>query len=994
MSRWKAWPIVLLVWQICAVPCEARDNSTRIRSGQDLDRYLLTPFFESFEKPRKSWIERLPVDVRMFIFLQWLDQRLGELPKEGRLDLVVKIHRAADELHKARPRNLFHLFLLASTEEHLGNPRAALELLDPVPAKLCDPGAVIPAYDFPSPLDGEIGRVAYLKTIQDIHFRASWKVRESDGLAARLRGWWHITFVYLKAAGFVSPAQEVVHLLELVERAREQEPAVDGIPPGAIRALEEEHPVWSFVLPDTLFRVYAFEWLEEQCFRVGQRQTLARQVERLAGWLTAERRRRPGDPFAAFLLAGLESGRGRQAAALETLGSFWSHRTPPFDGRYSLGSSGRPLALPELAPMAALHAALSWRQRGSMGYLHAITFYTLRSIEALPVPASSLLAAYLALAMLCLARLAIRVSPAGGRLSERILVTSAAWLSRHRHSRLSVELSQSFPQPEDSWRERPVAGEARGCDLASLVAAFAVADTDQRAELVSLLTTLRSSAGEKLDENEILARFIARSPGIPDYWSGLLRDLSFCQFEESERPIIELVSNAVDAYRMLRKEDQKGEVEVYLLPRTRSLLREDLRKRRASPEEKEAESGLCLAVVMDEGCGMSPQGALFDLLVPLTTTKQGSDETIGRFGVGFFSVLRYLSHPRAHVFVSTSDSRHTTEILIEPPSPSSKNGSPEVSWNITKGTGRSGTRVEVHGVIDRPGCEALLRRTFRFLPSPSVCLSSPLSALESFCRHDAGGGVELLWREVATEERSRVSLVVRGEVVAGPFELGPPGLPGLEVGICLPASALVAMSRNLPVVDEALANALEKVIAAAVNLGAESWALLNLVAELADRLRAHHREPHRQSELEEALRRAIVSLQSRLCHGETLFLPLGPGMERIDAGAFQEKKGMHVVFLHPRLFHHVGTASLGPYQAVPGVSIYALPMRDSAKDKDDEREERELDEAEPEAPITIQVEKLTFLDRRFRPGTALGRAACRLLASTALAKENSGGKTR
>jgi hypothetical protein len=372
---------------------------------------------------------------------------------------------------------------------------------------------------------------------------------------------------------------------------------------------------------------------------------------------------------------------------------------------------------------------------------------------------------------------------------------------------------------------------------------------------------------------------------------------------------------------------------------------------------------------------MSPEGLLFDLLVPLTTTKEDSLATIGRFGVGFLSVLRYLTRPDASVQVETADGRSWSRLRLTPPRRGSASGTPEVSLQVTPSQRSPFTKVVVQGGIERRDCERLLARTFRFLPSPPVEVSgTQVNDLAPFHRLDAGGGVELLWRRHREPGPSALSLVVRGETVGTPVELDLPAARRLEVGLCLPATAAVALSRNLPVVDERLADAFQRAAAAVRQLGFGGFTLLNLLAELGSRLYLHHREPHHRASLEDALERAFDDLAQT----GMVFLPVGPHMDRIDARAVLMRSAARkpCVFLHPLLFSREGGRSLEAFRLQPGQPVYGLPFRELEEEGDD-----------PAAPVfSVQCAGLTFLDERLRPRTTAGRAAIELLARTDLAE--------
>jgi hypothetical protein len=281
----------------------------------------------------------------------------------------------------------------------------------------------------------------------------------------------------------------------------------------------------------------------------------------------------------------------------------------------------------------------------------------------------------------------------------------------------------------------------------------------------------------------------------------------------------------------------------------------------------------------------------------------------------------------------------------------------------------------VQGGIARADCEALLARTFRFLHTPPVVMAcTRINDLAPYRRLDAGGGVELLWRRLRKPGPSSLSLVIRGETVGRPIELDLPEGRRLEMGLCLPATAAVALSRNLPVVDERLADAFQRAAAAARKLGFGGFTFLNLLAELAGRLYLHHREPRQRERLEASIHQAFQDLWQN----GMVFLPLGPDMDRIDTRSVLMRSAARkpCVFLHPLLFAHEKGCSLEPFRLNPGQPVYVLPFREAGGERDDL--------AEP--VLSVQCSGLTFLDERYRPQTAAGLAVLNLLAHPHLAE--------
>ncbi len=163
------------------------------------------------------------------------------------------------------------------------------------------------------------------------------------------------------------------------------------------------------------------------------------------------------------------------------------------------------------------------------------------------------------------------------------------------------------------------------------------------------------------------------------------------QFGQPLRPIVELVLNAVDAVAPAGEAPPRGGVvHVELAP---------------------AE-----VMVTDAGQGMSLRTILSRLLVPFATDKRpGLD--LGRFGVGFFSVLGFgLAHPESFSLrVWTGDGREAWILEVIAAGPSAD----ALLCSIRRApAGPAGTRVAVATELCEPETlRAYLRDALHFLPS-------------------------------------------------------------------------------------------------------------------------------------------------------------------------------------------------------------------------------------------------------------------------------------
>ncbi len=129
------------------------------------------------------------------------------------------------------------------------------------------------------------------------------------------------------------------------------------------------------------------------------------------------------------------------------------------------------------------------------------------------------------------------------------------------------------------------------------------------AELVALQTHLNQVI--RLDSRFSNARLKGLQKAV-GYWSHNIANFISRQFADTERGIVELVSNALDA---------SGSGRVSILLRNGQLL------------------------VANGGKGVDLADIFTCFLIPTYSTKSVIDEKIGRFGVGFLSALNYLEAP-------------------------------------------------------------------------------------------------------------------------------------------------------------------------------------------------------------------------------------------------------------------------------------------------------------------------------------------------------------
>jgi hypothetical protein len=155
------------------------------------------------------------------------------------------------------------------------------------------------------------------------------------------------------------------------------------------------------------------------------------------------------------------------------------------------------------------------------------------------------------------------------------------------------------------------------------------------------------------------------------------------QFCHPLRPVVELILNGVDAC-----DDGDRRVEVTL-----------------GPGHIE---------VLDNGIGMDLMAILSRLLIPFATDKRAGVD-IGRFGVGFFSVLGLgiVDPPSFSLQITTGDGAEAFSLRVVAEGPDVAS----LVCTVQRAAPRRGTRVSVRsGLLDADGVRTYLRDTLHFLP--------------------------------------------------------------------------------------------------------------------------------------------------------------------------------------------------------------------------------------------------------------------------------------
>jgi hypothetical protein len=244
--------------------------------------------------------------------------------------------------------------------------------------------------------------------------------------------------------------------------------------------------------------------------------------------------------------------------------------------------------------------------------------------------------------------------------------------------------------------ERPRSIESARSDLlpiASCGTASAAPSADPRVATPLFRGPLHELCAIGLSRSALAALVAGETPTPPaidrDYLLKVLDEEAGRQFGHPLRPIVELCLNGVDASHA-----PGATVAV-----------------RTAPGRVE---------VLDEGVGMTLGAILSRLLVPFATDKHPGVD-IGRFGVGFFSVLAYgLAHPESFALdVTTGDGVGAWVLRVR----STGRDASALTCSVeavhsTPEAARRGTRVTVRSaLIDADALRSYLRDALHFFPA-------------------------------------------------------------------------------------------------------------------------------------------------------------------------------------------------------------------------------------------------------------------------------------
>jgi len=214
-----------------------------------------------------------------------------------------------------------------------------------------------------------------------------------------------------------------------------------------------------------------------------------------------------------------------------------------------------------------------------------------------------------------------------------------------------------------------------------LMVSYLVASIDDESSKHILMDSIKNG--------DPLLPLLLENPGNFSYWADLINDAIHTQTTDKSFSLREIVTNAIDA---VQGESFKKEVNV------------------------EIEDGK--AVIEDLGVGMTTEEVLTNLLIPLLSGKEDLD-LIGRFGIGFYSVLQFLMTPEDQIIVTTTRNGMTTRVRL-----TGGRQTPTIfleAWEDPEK--HSGTRVEVHSSLDEEESVDLLEEKLSYNTGAAISVN-------------------------------------------------------------------------------------------------------------------------------------------------------------------------------------------------------------------------------------------------------------------------------
>ncbi len=391
------------------------------------------------------------------------------------------------------------------------------------------------------------------------------------------------------------------------------------------------------------------------------------------------------------------------------------------------------------------------------------------------------------------------------------------------------------------------------------------------------------------------------------------------QSAEANRSIIELICNAIDA-----NTEGKNRVEVSI-----------------------AKHGYS---VRDHGSGMNPYVILEKLMIPKVSGKTGK-ETIGRFGIGFYTVLSHLKRKTDFVRIETHDGQtgHVVEFKIH-----------ERTGDVFVHTERDdkwekGTNVTVQTEnFDSQDAEKLCRELLAYNDRSNIILNGKkLNKAENFesIRGERTGV------QYSTEcgDASKVSLMVNGVVIEH-FNISGANLCK-ELAVDLPLACSLPESRSELSVDKVAITSVKEIIATILSDQIDENqkisvcnALYPVIEKLQARSRSNKRDDNLLVHLQETFK-GSVEMKGKI------FLP--------NTKAFQTLDIPNAVYLDSRIYATdlekiPGIARCEQFESAEGYQLFIADFKEGTDEfvvEDGKRMviDRKVHEQHQDTPSALNV---------------------------------------
>ena len=304
------------------------------------------------------------------------------------------------------------------------------------------------------------------------------------------------------------------------------------------------------------------------------------------------------------------------------------------------------------------------------------------------------------------------------------------------------------------------------------------------AYLVNPTNSDLGSLKEAIQHNpQAIKGILDQNPGNRYFQEGVLDDFVRSIFAEEHRPLVEITTNAIDA---LSNGQARHEVRIVTNP-----------------------DGF---QVTDPGIGMSLDGILTQLLIPMISGEEGVLMAHGRFGVGFFSSLSYLKSDSDELTVETfQNSQEGWRIVFR-----RKKGKIRLSIAPRKNI-LQGTRVELKTKnFDSKGAQDVLKDTFQAKEGISLYLNNQIinhpENYETILTSPSQSGASVRVSKETITGKGKIVAAVQG---AKFFELEAEGI-GIpkEMVVDFPVTTPYPVARNTFDVNQATRDTVRQIIEA------------------------------------------------------------------------------------------------------------------------------------------------------------------------------------